>query len=205
MYLIPSAAVVLHSIDVSSSFVFFGGIGQVFPSLVLLPCSPNRRCVNVCVSVWVLGEMLCSTKSCLPLPSECIAALNSPQCLAVSHFQCDVFTSRSHETSRGAFSAAAAAGDRRAPTHVEGHTQTFQQRDWKATVRSASGPPVRCPLQSATSGTFVAVALKWFSGQLRRTVFLPFLAEFSPPPGCFSTLNFSRRRGKHRVPFAAPR
>lgn len=41
-----------------------------------------------------------------PSPSECIAALNSPQCLAVSQFQCCVFTSRSNATSRGLFPAA---------------------------------------------------------------------------------------------------
>lgn len=126
-----------------------------------------------------------------PQPSECIAALNSPQCLAVSHFQCDVFTSRSRETGTGAFSAAAAGGDHRAATHREGHTQTFRARHRSAgSLRPAAPPPpARRPPQSAPAALWRS-CLEVICRPVARNRPPPppplFLAGFSPPPGGFS-------------------
>lgn len=145
------------------------------------------------------AEMLCSSKSWLPPPpSECIAALNSPQCLAVSQFQCDVFTSRSHETGTGAFSAAA-GGDRSRLAQRGGHTQTFQQRSATQNHPSRVRRPSVCsaPVQRP-HGTFCR---SWLGSDLLGTCEegpkkILFFAEFLPPPGVFSTLNFTRERNQ---------
>lgn len=142
-------------------------------------------------SVWLsfCSQMPSMCKSCPPNPHphpapECIAALNSPQCLAVSQFHCDVLTSRSNGTGRGTFSASY-WWDRKRLTHRE-DTRKLSYRGPKrqlSVFRTRLQPfvSVFCVFFSSPAAKryFVAVRWKWFTGQWwRRTHF----ADFSPLP-----------------------
>lgn len=101
-------------------------------------------------------------KSCPPpLPSECIAALNSPQCLAVSQFQCDVFTSRSNETGeRGIFRSSLVRPQK--TSAQGGRTQTFRQRTETSILcySDASVAFYPCFVSSTRKRYFVAVRVE---------------------------------------------
>lgn len=132
-------------------------------------------------------------KSCMaPPPSECIAALNSPQCLAVSQFQCDVFTSRSNETGRGAFSAAH-WWDRRRLAHREDRHKLSDRGPKRKSAVFCARSLLFCVCflslrqLNVTLSQFVR---KWFTGQLwRRDTFCGILA-FT----WVFTLNFTSER-----------